>query len=434
MPLATGAIRPTAASLIPLSVAVIASALVLRGDLGKSPAQRVVVALCSLMMTVGVSDLVAHPFLQRVLWVRANAMFGHRWERLPLLQRYPPNIRYEGRMFGDLASGTGVPADREWRQETFTTDAQGFRNAVDPDAAARPLQLLLVGDSFAEGANTAQAETLPQILARDYGYRLRNLAMGGAGPWDEYVNLSLEFDRLPAAPDLVILWLLFMGNDLDDPCYPMLDVVQLPWNGALRSAMQAYGSFRERSPIRVITDRARGTIGRWLGREGASTRVARRDFMRVPMLFYTDIMNRRGRTLDEVLHHRNWPCIQAVFGAMKALGERRHFRVAVATVPSKEDVYAWVLDGGEPWSSPEEGGSLTAAFKRLSQEQGFSFLDLQPALVRASRDQSEQSGATLWWRDDVHWNGAGQKVAADAIVGSLLQPRRAPPSSRSSSQ
>jgi hypothetical protein len=101
-------------------------------------------------------------------------------------------------------------------------------------------------------------------------------------------------------------------------------------------------------------------------------------------------MNRRGRTLDQVLHHRNWPCIQAVFGAMKALGERRHFRVAVATVPSKEDVYAWVLDGGEPWSSPEDGGSLTAAFKRLSQEQGFSFLDLQPALVRASRDQWER--------------------------------------------
>ena len=52
---------------------------------------------------------------------------------------------------------------------------------------------------------------------------------------------------------------------------------------------------------------------------------------------------------------------------------------------------------------------------------GFRFLDLKPALVEASRQAYEKSGALLWWRDDTHWNGDGQRAAAAAVYENLLR-------------
>jgi hypothetical protein len=421
-PFLTGAVRPTTLSALVLLLFIVVAALLLRGTLGTSAAHRYALAICAVAGSLAMVDLLARPFLHPVLWVRANAIYGRRWARLPLLQRYPPNIEHHGRIYGDLAGSTRVETDREWREEAFTTDSHGFRSHMRRSQASGGLELLVLGDSFAEGANTAEDETLPAVLMRDHGYDLRSLAMGGAGPWDAYVNLALEFDRYPRAPGMTILWLIFTGNDLDDRCHETLDPGRLPWSGPLGMARNAYASFRARSPVRVITERAAASARAGWGLKTPPTRVERRSFIGSTMLFFADIASRRARTKDAVIAHRNWSCIRRVFAAVGDLAGQHGVPVLVASVPSKADVYAWVLDGTSPWSSPVTGGSLTAAFAQLSREHGFAFLDLQPALVSASREHWTRDQQALWWRDDVHWNGHGQRVAASAIARELSGP------------
>ena len=53
------------------------------------------------------------------------------------------------------------------------------------------------------------------------------------------------------------------------------------------------------------------------------------------------------------------------------------------------------------------------------RQHGFRFLDLKLALLEDARRENEQSGALLWWADDSHWNGAGQRTAARDIYQNL---------------
>jgi hypothetical protein len=46
---------------------------------------------------------------------------------------------------------------------------------------------------------------------------------------------------------------------------------------------------------------------------------------------------------------------------------------------------------------------------------------LKPTLIGASEKKFKEAGELLWWRDDTHWNGAGQRVGADAIYENLLR-------------
>ena len=68
-----------------------------------------------------------------------------------------------------------------------------------------------------------------------------------------------------------------------------------------------------------------------------------------------------------------------------------------------------------PWSADGGPSGFSAVLHGLCEQHGFPFLDLKPTLVEASRQDYEKSGALLWWRDDTHWNGDGQRAAAATI-------------------
>ena len=82
-----------------------------------------------------------------------------------------------------------------------------------------------------------------------------------------------------------------------------------------------------------------------------------------------------------------------------------------------------MIDRAPAWSTASRESGFAATLRCLSAAKGFRFLDLGPAMVQASRRSYEESGALLWWRDDTHWNGNGQRVAAAAIRERLLDER-----------
>ena len=248
------------------------------------------------------------------------------------------------------------------------------------------------------------------MLARDYGLGVYNLSVSRESPQQEYANLLLEGGRLKTREGGCVLWLVFAGNDLDDAYYPELEDPRPAPPGAFEWLALASGDFRARSPVR-----------RLLSSSNDSGLVVERRFVdgrRV--LFNKNYAERRARTAEEVSRHPNFANLKATLGAMERLAAERRLRVFVALVPSKEEVYAWVLDGAPAWSSAAEPSGFSEVLRGLCARHGFRFLDLKPALLEDSRRDYEKSGALLWWADDTHWNGEGQRAAARAIYQDLL--------------
>jgi len=267
---------------------------------------------------------------------------------------------------------------------------------------------------------TTQQETWASLLARA-GLRVRNLSVTGATPWQEYVNLSLMPDSLKTREGSVVLWALFSGNDLDDHYYDMFDIRSLPWQGPGARLVQAHKSFRRRSPLQRILYRA------------GALRSVRDDVIirELPggrkVLFFAPYASIRRRTREDVLSHPHLPLLKKTFVAMKRLTDERGLRLSVAILPSKEEVYGWMLDGAQPWANDSEGSGFSDAVVGLCRELGVACLDLRPPLVEESRRVFEESGSLLWWDDDSHWNAEGHRVAAQAVYDGLLRPlSRAP--------
>src|SRR5205085_10078479 len=169
--------------------------------------------------------------------------------------------------------------------------------------------------------------------------------------------------------------------------------------------------FRYRSPLR-----------RLLFAEQETTPVERTLPDGRRMLFSAAYARAQERTADEIRRHPDYEPLKATFGAMKRLATERRMTVAVVLMPSKEEVYAWLLDGTAPWSTTGTPSAFALTIKELCEQNGLPLLDLKPALVDASERAFAGSGELLWWADDTHWNPLGQKIAAATIYNELLRP------------
>jgi hypothetical protein len=366
--------------------------------------------LLSICFAVTLFDLAARPMLFRMFEVRPAERFIHRWPPLPLLQRYDAGVTFDGVTYGDLAAVSGRRDWREERRVKFVTDAYGFRNEPHGvDERARPLDVIVLGDSFGVAAGTSQEDALSNLLARDYDLSVYNLSVSRDNPQQQYANLLLEGPKLKTRDGTCILWLIFTGNDLDEPYYPELVNPRPEPPGVRARLVMGFYDFMSRSPVR-----------RLLFPVGTGLVVERVFVDGRRVLFFAPYAERRGRTAQEVRHHPNFESLKATLGAMERLAGERRLKVAVALVPSKEEVYSWALDGAPAWSTGAGPSGFAAVMRELCEQHGFRFLDLKPALVDASGRVFEETSALLWWRDDTHWNAAGQRVAAAFIYESLL--------------
>jgi hypothetical protein len=335
----------------------------------------------------------------------------------PLLSRYHANASAEERTIGDLGVGTASRDDDEPRHVATHIDQWGFRN--DADAGTRPVDLVVLGDSFAFGVNTTQAAILPSRLRDRFGFAPYNLSMPWTGPWAQFINLATESRRLTLKPGGTILWVLFSGNDLDDR-FGDLDPGKLPRSGAMARFGILAKRFRNRSPIYQMARRAAGRTPGSSPESIASVIVPVRFANGRTMLFLKPYADAAARSQAEVTSHANFGALQRTIDAGRELAGRLNQSLKIVLAPSKEEVYGWALDAQPAWSSPAEPSGFAAALASICAGAGIPFLDLKPAFVAASKTLYEQSGELLWWYDDTHWNGHGHDLAATVIQRELL--------------
>lgn len=369
-------------------------------------AKKITLTLVSVALTITISDLTL-----RLLPVVPDDLV-EKWPRMPLVNRYVPDLNFEGYRFNDLSRMAGV---KEWKEEkwvTVRTDSAGFRNET-PDQV-RPFDLILLGDSFGAGA-VSQEYTWTSILAKEYKLHTYNLSTPAAGPWHEYINLWAERDRLKAGKGAVLVWQLFAGNDLDD-YYGSLEVNDLPWHGTVGTWVHRINASRARSPVRYL-----------LQRHDRSGDVVGADFPNGrKLLFYKPYIAAASRSTGEIIQHPNYARLRATIPAVKRLAESRGLRLAVVLVPAKEEVYSWVWEGTPPWSTGAEPSAFSDVLRDICTKEDLLFLDLKPHLVRESRRLYEASGQLLYWFDDTHMSMAGNKFTAPVIYSELMQKARPP--------
>ncbi|MBI4590750.1 MAG: hypothetical protein HY725_18145 [Candidatus Rokubacteria bacterium] len=119
----------------------------------------------------------------------------------------PPHQQLTGASRGgDIARLFHTPSPQLYRYN-IRYDRDGFRNAVDLDAA----DIAVLGDSIIEGPNLSSAQLVTSVLARLQQARVANLGQTGYGPQQELVVLRRY--AVPLRPRTVV-WAFFEGNDL----------------------------------------------------------------------------------------------------------------------------------------------------------------------------------------------------------------------------
>jgi hypothetical protein len=364
-------------------------------------AQKIVLVVVSCFVAVTLLDVVARPFGGSL--VSPDVTID--WLPMPLVHRYRPDVRFKETIFGELAEPSNMARYREYRDMRFTTDRFGFRNE---GAVNEPLDAIVLGDSYAAGVDTTQESTWSTLLSKQHGLHVYNLAVGGDGPWSEYTNLGLEIDRLPRKRQgTVVLWMLFTGNDLGDPCYPIFRKEQLPWRRGVAGLVSSFRTFRNRSPLgnalaRIVENSApRGD------------KVVVKNFLDGTRILFSRYYGQQAAlSLEAVLDDPNYACIKQTISAMRSFAESKNLTVAIIVAPPKEEVYAWVLRGGRPWSTPSNSSGFALAVQEAAREEQIPFLDLKPFLVEASKRVYRASGHLIYWHDDTHWNAEGNMEVA----------------------
>jgi hypothetical protein len=342
------------------------------------------------------------------------------WETL---RRYPAwggqfeaNRTYRNdRSYGDLANLGNLPELREYRDYTFTTDAYGHRNPTEL-LDGRPIDGMLAGDSFIVGESLDDAQTLRAQLAAQTGRRIYGVGI-------EYTTASVnrlvslaEKLHLGSGTVVVEYYELFdaLGSEGLEPCRLVEGA------SALGQACTALWGFSQVSPLQILAQRSLRSVqnGRVLPNPYAERVVRGRLRNGEEMLFLPREVQRFAAKPDER------PAATNVERFVTAL--RRHgLDVHVLLVPMKYSVYRPLIQDVD---LSETRPPLLDRLEQRLLEAGIPVINLLGPFQTGAAEALDRR-ATIYWRDDTHWNARGIEIAAKAIRGAwapLLEeaPRR----------
>jgi hypothetical protein len=370
----------------------------------------VLLTMSALSLTLVASDLMLRPaFGQRLHYTPSNVS-SHKLPELPIVARWDANVQMDAESYGDLAALAGDPTLQERRRIVFRTDAFGFRNLSSDD----PADILIVGDSFPAGGGTTDEETFARLLQTRYGFRTYNLSYPG-GPYDEFVNFAIEWPRLKVTSSLRMIWTLYTGNDLDDAGGDNWDLHSLPWRQGFSAWLVKYRTYRNRSPLNQWTEamrlRFRGSPPDVMVRSLPDGR---------PVLFagHQEFWGTRSR--QEVEQHPNFAKLTHTLVAMRELATERQVDVTVLILPTKGEVYRWLLDAREPQAEDAHSSGFARAVLDACSTAGLHCHDLKPYLVAEANRLYDAKRELLWWRDDTHIGTYGHAAIAEYIATRLL--------------
>ncbi len=302
----------------------------------------------------------------------------------------------------------------------LSTDARGYRNST----ALEKADVLVIGDSYAEGSKVSDEHAWPRRLADRCGAAVYNTGMSGYAPHN-YLAVLREFG--PSLDPRVVICLFYEENDFRA--------------AEVRDTPEPEGSrFFKRSPILQAIDRAIvGSLGgsAW-GSDVAGIEMLSWMPVRVPVrtgpyyAFSPNLLLDLYKTPEKLAASEQWAAIRENFLRMRDLCAQREDRFIIAYAPSKPHVmlplavdripadklHAFARLREDDLPPPEEFrdelmGSLDNK-ERLVREwcaaEKIEFVSLTEPLRAAMAD-----GRQVYFTYDDHWSPKGHEVVAEVL-------------------
>ena len=325
-------------------------------------------------------------------------------------------VRYDRpRVYGNLAALGNQPDLRDYHRIVFTTDSLGYHNPPETRPHAAP-GAILFGSSFSAGTEVSDGEDLSAELTALTGRWVYNAAPGEPVPVTvEAIARRLGLERG------VVIYEYFEGTGppairatAPDPRELRCRRALGGWDTPATCGAFTWAADRlEVSPLQVFTSRLyrRAQNDVLLPNTSASRVIRTRLANGAEVLF---LAQERA-----VLHaEREAGAGERYFTWLANRLALRGHRLLVVLAPQKYTVYAPLL--ARPDTGPHPSLAYMAELEGRLRARGIAVVNLAEPLRAAARAALARD-SLIYWRDDTHWNAAGNDVAARAIAPVLQQ-------------
>lgn len=334
-----------------------------------------------------------------------------------------------------------LPNSGGWvRTPEYTTrvnfNSHGLRERELPyEKPAGSRRVLVLGDSFVEGAEVPVEATVSRVLEKNLNEVLDdpvqtiNAGVGGFGTAQEY--LLLREEGIKYQPDVTVV-VFYMGNDITNNGFRLKDgpterdkpFYVLGPNGQLRSldfrvkkmqSLDLAENLRRESLLFGVLDtgvltKLRNTDD---SEDGGYDRLMR-TLVKAQMPVYRE---KPGAAWDD-----SWKVTEALLVAMKSEANKAGSQLLILDAPSKYEIYEqdWA-ELRDTYNLETRGWDLNAPSRRLAalaERNGIPYADPRPSMLAAL------DGPRMFYQRDVHWTSTGHaivaRVIADAITSDAL--------------
>lgn len=360
----------------------------------------------------------------------------HKWKKEGDVRTRPPNrsyrVTFEDEPQTDR-SYPSAPAGFQRVEVDLTVDARGFRNPAAVDAA----DVIILGDSFAEGSRVDDAEVWGRRVEASTGRLVYNLAISGTSP-QNYLNHLLAFG-LDLSPKLV-LCMIYEGNDLKVHSDDADDEAPAPkhWYDAVESAVKDSPVIEA---IRDFVDDEFGSV--WVDRpiDGWDTlswmplRIAGPRGVHF-VSFEPKRLERLYFSPEEFDRYKGWKKARKVFADLKAACDEAVVPLVFVYAPSAPHVLLPLLEsdlpaaglrqflGYEEENLPPVDRVKQEVMRRLDTcEEGFATFaaSIGADVIRTTEAlrAASSTGTQVYYTYDQHWTRHGHEVVAELVSAYL---------------
>jgi len=313
-----------------------------------------------------------------------------------------PNYKAEGIYPGQAGSQPGWSEAKclKPRLQRVVTDENGLRNGQE--AHNSPIDILLMGDSFAFGYGTNQPDIWSELLVKRNIGNVYNMGVYGASPGEqvELLRYLIEGKKITMRRNADVFFIIFQGNDLTD---------KTPYNYENEKTKIDYlvGYMRYIQTHTLIYKLY--NFKKFLDAKHSGYTLAESNSLPPAAFLYSAGRYSENETDDFFKEKQH----EKAFSRLKDQVTEFCGKVFVLYCPTKAHAYAGF------YNLPEQ---LTGKFhdfyrdltRKACEERGFTFIDLQPIL-----EKHAAQGEILYWTDDTHLNIKGHEVLADIVQDSI---------------
>jgi hypothetical protein len=315
------------------------------------------------------------------------------WKRVP-------NDRWVSPSISDVESGFHMRAARH-KSLNFTYDAYGFRNPQTVPQA----DVVLIGDSYIEGGNADDSETLARRLEAQLGRPIESMGVAGYGTEANLINLDLNAPKLKPK---VAVFFFFEGNDLYDDAE-----IESMWAASLDYTkkdlgMAAFEEFDKRSFLRNFLAYAMRWADPIVPNQAPYVGWIKDGPHKGQRILFADYAAVAWSPWIE----NRWNIAIEVMRKAAALNRRRGVKTIFVFLPIKERVYVPFVDlnkgaGMENWTF----WRIRDQFKSFCEHEGDACLDLTEPFQRSLAE-----GGMPHLPTDSHWSPEGTDLVARELV------------------